>query len=507
MPKTHAIAARNPSRARLTPLVAIVALTVLTTSAVSSGQVLFTSAASYGVGTNPTCVTVGDFNGDGKQDLATGNFMGNTDTILLGQGDGSFTVGASVASGTGPESVAVGDFNEDGQQDLATCNNGTSDVTILLGQGNGSFASAVSYAVGLLPHAVVVGDFDEDGNQDLATANLAGNSATIRLGLGDGTFASGVDYATGLSPRCAAVGDFNADGHQDLATGNFNSNSVTVLLGQGNGTFATGVPYAVGTNPRGVAVGDFDADGKQDLAVANLGSSNVTILSGQGNGTFTSGGTYGGVQSPFFVVVGDFNLDGKPDLAGVNQGSNSISILLGQGLGHGNFTSGGSYAIGGAPRAVVVGDFNGDGKQDLASADYGSSSVTILLNQGAGVPGWTHIGLGKLGGAGVPLLAGTGTLTAASPGALDLTSAKPSAPATLILGLTPLNAPFKGGTLVPNPSLLIGLTTSPGGAVHLPFVFPAGIPSGTALYFQFWVSDPAATVSLAASNGLKGVTP
>src|SRR6187402_1553855 len=113
MPKTHALPGRNPGRARLTALVAMVAMIEFATSAVSAGQVLFTSAASYGVGTNPTCVTVGDFNGDGKQDLSTGNFMSNSNTILLGQGDGSFTVSGSFAAGTGPESVAVGDFNED----------------------------------------------------------------------------------------------------------------------------------------------------------------------------------------------------------------------------------------------------------------------------------------------------------------------------------------------------------------------------------------------------------
>jgi probable HAF family extracellular repeat protein len=123
------------------------------------------------------------------------------------------------------------------------------------------------------------------------------------------------------------------------------------------------------------------------------------------------------------------------------------------------------------------------------------------------VSAWTDLGSGKAGISGTPMLTGTGTLAAGSSDQLDLTNAKASAANTLVFGVSLLNAPFKGGTLVPTPLLTFPLPTDPAGAASLPFVMPAGLPSGVALYFQCWIQDPAASSGLAASNGLKGITP
>ncbi len=120
---------------------------------------------------------------------------------------------------------------------------------------------------------------------------------------------------------------------------------------------------------------------------------------------------------------------------------------------------------------------------------------------------WTDLGFAKAGVNGPPLLTGLGRLNAGSNNQLDLTSAKPSSTATLIFGITQLNAPFKGGTLVPQPLLYLTLPTNALGATSLPFVFPAGVPAGLTLYFQFWMADPAASgPGFAASNGLRGLT-
>src|SRR5204862_441374 len=131
------------------------------------------------VGTGPQSVAVGDFNRDGKPDLATANTSSNTVTILLGNGTGGFSqaAGSPVAVGAGPQSVAVGDFNRDGKPDLATANAGSNNVTILLGNGAGGFSQAAGspVAVGNPPFSVAAGDFDHDGKPDLATANGDGN--------------------------------------------------------------------------------------------------------------------------------------------------------------------------------------------------------------------------------------------------------------------------------------------------------------------------------------------
>jgi hypothetical protein len=134
-----------------------------------------------------------------------------------------------------------------------------------------------------------------------------------------------------------------------------------------------------------------------------------------------------------------------------------------------------------------------------------------VLHSDLGVPDhcaslWTELGLGKTGVAGVPVLTGAGGLFASSSNQLALTSAKASSTATLVFGLAQIDAPFKGGTLVPHPLLLVPLPTSGAGTASLPFTFPAGVPAGVPLYFQFWIADPAGTQGFTASNGLRGVT-
>ena len=341
---------------------------------------------NYAVGTQPNSVTVGDFNGDGKLDLAVANYGSNTVSILLGNGDGTFQTAVNYAVYSSPPSVAVGDFNGDGKLDLAVANYDSDSVSILLGNGDGTFQTAVNYAVGSGPISVTVGDFNADGKLDLAVANEDSNDVSILLGNGDGTFQNAGNYAVGSSPNSVTVGDFNGDGKLDLAVANYDSNNVSILRGNGDGTFQTAVNYAVGSKPRSVTVGDFNADGNLDLAVANVDSGNnyVSILLGNGDGTFQNAGNYAvgssgnSVTVPYSVTVGDFNADGKLDLAVANYCSANVSILLGN--GNGTFQTAVNYGVGFNPVSVTVGDFNGDGKLDLAVANSTSNNVSILLN-------------------------------------------------------------------------------------------------------------------------------
>jgi hypothetical protein len=226
---------------------------------------------------------VGDFNGDGRPDLAAANEFSSDISVLLGNGDGSFQAATSLAAGARPLSVAVGDFNGDGKPDLAAANSGSDTVSVLLGNGNGSFQNAVNYTAGAEPLSVAMGDFNGDGKQDLATSNFFG-TVSVLLGNGNGTFQAAAPYATGDQPFSVAVGDFNGDGKQDLATANSDSASVSVLPGNGDGSFQAAANFAVGSVPRSVAVGDFNGDGKQDLATANQSFSNtVSVLLNQPN--------------------------------------------------------------------------------------------------------------------------------------------------------------------------------------------------------------------------------
>jgi hypothetical protein len=341
------------------------------------------SGSPIEAGTEPRSIAVGDFNGDGKLDLAVANEGSNNLTILLGNGDGTFTPAASSpTTGDEPTAVVVGDFNGDGKLDLAVASSGSNNLTILLGNGDGTFRpAAASPATGVDPLGVAVGDFNGDGKLDLAVANVGSNNVTILLGNGDGTFTPAASSpSTGSWPWAVAVGDFNGDGKLDLAVANYVSNNVTILLGNGDGTFTPAASSpATGTRPVAVAVGDFNGDGKLDLAVANLNSNNVTILLGNGDGTFTSAAsspTTG--DEPNAVAVGDFNGDGKLDLAVTNLYSGSVTILLGN--GDGTFTpAASSPATGNGPSSLAIGDFNGDGRLDLATANFDSNNVSVLL--------------------------------------------------------------------------------------------------------------------------------
>src|SRR5438046_706978 len=247
---------------------------------------------------HPIAVAVGDFNADGLQDLAVANHDSNTVSVLLGVGNGDFQEApqSPIAVGTTPVWIAVGDFNGDGKPDLAVANVNSDTVSVLLGNGDGTFQQPplIVPSGGALPNGVVVGDFDGDHKLDLAVANSGnpnlippdpGNVAVL-LGNGDRTFQAPQTYAVGHTPLTVAVGDFDGDRVPDLAVANFGDSdpkvgdpgNVAVLLGNGDGTFQAPQPFAVGTNPQFVAVGDFNGDRVDDLAVANFGDKTVSVL-------------------------------------------------------------------------------------------------------------------------------------------------------------------------------------------------------------------------------------
>jgi hypothetical protein len=346
----------------------------------------FSAAASPTVSW-PEGVVVGDFDGSGHMGFATCDTYGYV-YVFLGNGNGTFTAAAPTAA-PNCSTLVAGDFNGDGKLDLAVPNFGNDTVLILLGNGNGTFTPGVSLTLGTNndPTSIAVGDFNGDGKLDIAVGVTVGSPSDlvkIFLGNGNGTFTAGTTITLGAyEPYGIAVGDFNGDGKLDLAVADLGSAKVTVLLGNGNGTFAAGVQYATGGSPWGITTGDFNGDGKLDLAIANEGSNNVTILLGNGNGTFTAAASPATGKTPYGIVAADFNGDGKLDLAVVNGATTARTVTILLGNGNGTFTAApGTPATGATPMAIGVGDWNGDGFPDLAVANYSSSNVTILLNLG-----------------------------------------------------------------------------------------------------------------------------
>jgi len=344
----------------------------LASSVAGQCQPTFAPTTSYPAGGGTVVVATGDFNRDGRPDVAVTNGTGVS--ILMGNGDGTFQSPTSYMFGTSSRTVLVRDFNNDGKLDLAVADHNSNSVFVLLGNGDGTFQSAVSNTVASLPQVMGSGDFNSDGKPDLVTANEGSGNVSILLSNGNGTFQSAVNYACANQPYGIAIGDFNGDGRLDLAVPNVASSSLSILIGNGNGTFQNAVNTAVGNQANAITSGDFNRDGKLDLALINS-AGGLSVLLGNGNGTFQSPTLVPGV-GPGGIIVADIDGDGKQDLVV------TIASVLLLGNGDGTFKTPLSLSLGGGG-SVVAGDFNRDGKTDLA-CDGGS--VHVLLQSVASDP-------------------------------------------------------------------------------------------------------------------------
>ena len=328
----------------------------------------------FGVAYATTVLAAGDFNGDGKLDLVGGSGFSNgfPITIYLNNGNGTFTSNVSFNTGFGTGVITTGDFNGDGKQDLAFTHDNA--IGVLLGNGNGTFGPAASYLVGNNPGAMTAGDFNGDGKQDLAVINNGfnglGSTLTILMANPIGTFGSTFLTAPSLPLGKGAtdvkVGDFNHDGKLVLVVTNAGDNDIEVFLGNGNGTFGPGATFAAGPSPSQIAVADFNGDGKLDLVINNPGSNTLTVLLGNGDGTFRNPESYAAGLNPAAPAVVDLNGDGVPDLLVADAGFNTLYMLLGN--GDGTFAAAPAISTPTYPgSSLLISDLNGDGTPDVVS--------------------------------------------------------------------------------------------------------------------------------------------
>jgi YD repeat-containing protein len=328
------------------------------------------SSTQYVVGGGgfTTSVVVADLNGDGLPDIAAtwvqsdvGAQTGNGGVgILRNNGNGTFTLMGDYGVGSEPAAIVAGDFNGDGKTDLAVANSNSNSVSLLSGNGDFTFHAAVNITVGPGPTDIKTVDLNGDGKPDLVVANsgIGGtgtNTVSLLLNAGNGTFTRR-DISAGVEPRSIAIADFNGDGHLDIAVANSGIatdisgtfNAISILFGDGTGNFTPvaqpigGQPLPANTylvafpNPNAqgtvntVTAGDLDGDGVPDLVVtdAQIATDDpIAIMLNDGHGAFNSTllrylpqvhGTQVAQHQINSAVIADIANDGEPDIVTSN---------------------------------------------------------------------------------------------------------------------------------------------------------------------------------------------
>ena len=336
----------------------------------------FLGPVTTAVGANPAGIAVGDFNSDGRDDMAVVNSgLAGSVSVLLSNADGGFAAKVDYSAGANALDATAGDFNGDGKLDLAVVG---SAVDILLGNGDGTFGAPLEFQALPSAHSIKSGDFNNDGLLDIGTMNV--NSASVLLGNGDGSFQSRLDAPVAGNNINLVVDDFNRDGYLDMATSNTNSiGTINVLRGHGDGSFDNASSYYAFSAPVYLASGDFNHDGYPDFAVPNsYAATSMSIVLNNGDGTYGAPHTYGIAQTGYEIEVADFNNDGNDDYA-VRGGS---QYMISHGKGDGTFYPAVNFSTpSGRFEAGTHGDFNGDGAIDLAYPS--SSGVTVVTNDHA----------------------------------------------------------------------------------------------------------------------------
>lgn len=379
----------------------------------SIGAADFATLADYRLeSTNPNVVTQGDLDGDGKIDLIVSYVGNNSISVLRNTSSGANNFSYverifNVDGTTSSSSISVADINGDGKLDLVVLNGNSFSIlrNTSAGVGNIAFAPKVEFATGTVnASAVAIGDLDGDGKADLAITNTEGAKVSIfrntSTGAGNISYAPKVEFATVVGPISISIGDLDGDGKADIAVAGGSGNRALSLLrntgtGPGNISYAAGLDYGgeLGFDPISMSLGDLDNDGKDDLAIVSRGSDRMTILRnkgfGPGNIQYENGLSFATGSYPTSVSMGDLDGDGKVDLVVTNSNLSTyetkiftVSVFKNTTLSSGNIVYAPKidYATEEYPWSASIADLNGDGKPDLAVANFGTGTISIFRN-------------------------------------------------------------------------------------------------------------------------------
>ena len=503
----------------------------LTGPAAGQVHVLFDVHGSQpGQGLGRSVNAAGDVDGDGLPDLIVGG-VGNesptppSNVLVLSGADGSVIHSWTYEDDTITAVAGLGDLNGDGRSDLVVgqpdhrrfdVRSGASGHILFSGSANNVFFGWSANPAGDVnadgvPDVVVgagFNGFQDYGGDLLRVYSGADGSVLQELDKYDPTW-----WPKSIGWSVDGIGDVNGDGFDDVIGGQpLNGQGVPdgVIVIRSGANFSLLHAFGDGGNGYGYSAadaGDVDGDGIHDVVGGTMSwQPYVSIHSGATGALLLKINNMPAIGSPMVDGIGDIDGDGHSDIVVGQTGAvlfysgNSGQLLM-------------TYKdLEGGVTVAAVDDIDGDGRSEVIVGDQlddagGTDAGRVVVLSSTPEP-WTNLGLGLAGALGEPALSGAGTLVAGSPGFLRVLGALPSAPGALFVGFSALGAPFKGGTLVPTPNLVLNLTTSPGGSLLLPWShWPAGLPGFSHIWFQAWIADPTAPAGAAASNALLATTP
>lgn len=344
-------------------------------------------------------VHASDTNLDGRDDLVTTDFSNSTlSTRFNSNVNNNFGPEVPTTVGAQPRPGILADVNQDGWLDAVSPSQTTNQVTVKFGIGGGAYGAPMLYNVGLAPFAIAAGDLNQDGSPDLVTANFGSNTLSLLFNTGGGIYSPGVTLAAGLQPNAVAISDFNGDGLKDVVAGMYGTNLSQVFFALGGGIFSAPANYTLpaGSRVHGLDLGDLDQNGAIDMATANFSSDTISLYYNLGNGTFNPN-HYFSPGGPISVTISDFNADSILDFVIGNNSNDSMVFWFAQSPGSFIFPQHQTTPRG--IRNLAVGDFDLNGRPDLAGATFQGRTMGIYMNYmalpvsvsnyGFGTPGCT----------------------------------------------------------------------------------------------------------------------
>jgi hypothetical protein len=352
--------------------------------------------SSWGFGVND--ISASDLDGDGDLDPVLVRRSNNLITILKNNssfGNISLPYSSSLnyATGNTPVSVSFGDFDGDGRRDLAVVNSGANSLSVF--KNNSSIDSIrllpkLDLTTGSNPSLSIISDIDNDGRPDIVCTNSGSNNISILRNTSSGgliSFAPKADFTTGTNPYGLAMADLDGDGVQEIVVANENDNSISIFKNNSTpGTLSLGNKTDIANVYLSrLTAADLDGDGKTDIAGSNFTSFDFEVLrntSTAGNFSFAPlQHVPAGFGSPAYLSFADIDGDGKVDVAFNHINYSTVSILKNKSTpGVVLFSGNTDFFVGQMPSTLVLADLDNDARPDIISAGSGGSALSILRN-------------------------------------------------------------------------------------------------------------------------------